>query len=100
MKTETLHQCLKELYKWQSLDKFLEPNSDPHLLKDEEQQNQELVLLNFVFPNKEIETVRVMPEDGDLRNYYSIYKHMINNKLILVNRNHGISIYKDDIKIV
>ncbi len=88
--TKTLYKCLVKLYEYQSLDKFLEPDPNPHVKPAEKQMEQEMILLKYVFPNHTIETYQVMPEGADPRNYPSRYKHRINGIDLYVNRNRGI----------
>ena len=92
--TTTLHDTLRQLFKYQSLDKFLESNQNPHLLSAEKQKEQEMILLTFMFPDSKVVCTRVMPEDGDLRNYGSIYKYSVNEYDIKINRNHGVFVFK------
>jgi len=89
-KVKSVHECLAQLYEYQSLDKFLEPDYNPHLKRDEKQLEQEIQLLSFVFPNKTLSSTRVMPDEADLRNYPSMFKHTVSNRVLFVHRNCGI----------
>ena len=56
--TKTAHECLKILYEYQSLDKFLEEDPNPHIKDAQGQHEQEWNFLKFVFPTQNIEYTR------------------------------------------